>query len=394
MSDVAIDAEETLIKRAEALVPQLRERGTESEELRRLPDATLADFEAADIYRAMRPAEAGGLAVGLRGFTEVTRVLSRGDASAGWLGAFFMAHGWLMSKLGAQAQEEIFAGRPWALAAATVTQAGSAIPTEGGFRVTGRWRFASGILHSRWVVLMALSETGPVTCVVPVDDVKIHDTWDVPGMKATGSNDVEADDVFVPEHRTAPIMVLGAPDNPGAQAYDYPLLRYPVQRVLPLIHAAVGLGTADAALELFPAVVERRTRPLETTRAIDAATTHEVYAKAWHERRCAELLLRDAIELLDECYAVPGEGLPPLQQRAEVNLAIAGSAERAFAAIDLMIRNAGASVHRTGNPLDRICRDTQVMRNHAAIDWSYNTVKCGQVFLGLGLGDSLAEAQF
>nr|WP_272926595.1 acyl-CoA dehydrogenase family protein [Streptomyces sp. SID5914] len=370
-------------QRAEKLVPQLRERGRESEELRKLPDATVADLEAAEILQAMRPASAGGSEIGLQTFVDVTRTLSRGDASAGWVTAFYMSHAWVLSKLGTEAQKAIFADRPTALAAGTISQPGSAQRADAGYRVTGRWRFASGIMHAEWLMALALAEDGPLICILPVASVTIHDTWHVPGMKATGSNDAEAQDVFVPAYLAVPFDVFLRPDCPGALAYDYPLLRYPVSPVLSLIHPAVALGVADAALELFRDAIESRLRIPSLTRVIEEPTTHEIYAEAVDEHRCAELCLRDAVEILDAGTEGEGPG-PALEQRAELNLAIAASGERAFRAVDLLIRGAGAGVHRTGHPLDRICRDTQVMRNHTVVDWRHKAAVCGRVLLGQG----------
>lgn len=374
-----------LCRRVEDLVPSIRERGPEGEELRRLPDATLRDLEEAGVLRAMRPEEVGGLAVDLATFADVTRVVSRGDASAGWIAAFLMTHAWMLTKLGPEAQAEIFAGQAFVAAAATITQPGTATAVPGGHQVSGRWRFGSGIMHSQWVMLMALADTGPLLCVVPIADVTIHDTWHVPGMKGTGSNDVEATALFVPAHRAVPFDLLGRPDCPGAELYDYPLLRYSPTRVLPLIHAAVALGTADAALELFRASAENRLRLPTLTPILSEPMIHEAYAEACAARRCAELLLTDAIAIIDAAFGADGAGLT-LEQRAEINLAVAGAGHRSFTAVDLIVRSAGASIHRTGNPLDRVCRDTQVMRNHTVVDWRFHAATSGRVLLGQGLG--------
>lgn len=383
---------ENILQQLEELVPQFRERGRETEELRRLPEDTLADLEATGVFRAMRPAAAGGLEVGLQEFTDIIRVLSRGDASVGWLGGLYMAHAWMLSKMGKQAQEDVFGDKPSTLAAAVVSQPGTAEVVEGGYRVTGRWRFASGIMHADWAIFMVFSEDGPLGCLVPSDDITPHDTWHVPGMKATGSNDAEVKDVFVPAHRTMSFQQLTEADCPGAELYDYPLLRYAVPRVLPVIHAAVALGVADAALELFPKAIEGRVRLQNQARVIEEPTTHELYGQAAHERRCSELLLRDAVEILDAAYGDEGAELT-LERRADLNLAIAGSTHRAFAAVDVLVQGAGASIHRTGHPLERICRDTQVMRNHTLVDWRYHATSCGRVLLGQGLG-SLMDFQF
>ncbi|WP_067682862.1 acyl-CoA dehydrogenase family protein [Nocardia miyunensis] len=387
MTRPAVVTEEKLRQRVDELVPVLRERGAETEELRRLPDTTISDFEAADLFGAMRPTEVGGLAIGLGAFIDITRKLARGDASAGWIGGFLMSHSWLLSKFRLDAQEEVFAGRTWVLAAAVSAPPGRAEKVAGGYRLSGRWRFASGILHSEWVVLLAIADDGPVSCIVPVSSTTIHDTWHVPGMKATGSNDVEVVDVFVPEHRVAGFEVAAAADCPGANAYDYPLLRYPMHRVLPMIHPAVALGVADATLDLFRAGIENRTRLQTGGNLSDDPLIHQTYGEAYSRVRSAELMMGNAIDIIDAGYGA-GEVLD-LERRADLNLSVTAAGVQAFEAVDLMVRAMGASIHRTGHPLDRICRDTQVMRNHGVLDWRYVSSVAGRALLGKGLGDHM-----
>ncbi|WP_078890079.1 hypothetical protein [Streptomyces maremycinicus] len=393
MTRPAVVTEYDLLARAEELVPVLRERGPEGERLGQLPPATLADFEAAEFFGAMRPAEVGGLEIGLKSFAAITRTLARGDASAGWIGGFLMTHSWLLSKLSLEAQQDIFAGQPWVLAAAAAAPPGRAERVAGGYRISGRWRFASGIMHSEWVVLMAMGEDGPLSCVVPVGSVTIHKTWNVPGMEATGSNDVEADGLFVPEHLAVGFAEAAAADCPGAKAFGYPLLRYPMHRVLPLIHPLVALGTADAALELFREGVGSRIRPQTGGRVIDEPMTHQLYGEAFHRVRTADLVLNDALDRIVFSYGPGNPEEPSLESRAEINLAVTAAGVMAFEAVDLLVRASGASIHRTGHPLDRICRDTQVMRNHGMLDWRYVSSVGGRALLGLSLGEH-AEALF
>lgn len=378
----AIHSAEDTIRRLEALVPTFRERGTEADTRRELSEDTLADLVEAGVFRAMRPKSAGGLGCTLQEFTKIVRVASRGDGSVGWLTGLYTAHAWQLSMLGKEAQDIIFAEGPTVLAAEVVSAPGTIEQVEGGYRLTGRWTFASGSLHADYIILMAFLNGVPIGCIIPVADVVIHDTWHVAGLRATGSNDVEVSGIFVPELMTIPIQILGGFVVPGAEIHDYQLLRYPTPRVLPVIHAAVGLGVADAAIELYKESIQGRVRLADRKKVSELATTHELFAQACHERRCSELLLRDAVDILDAAY---GEGAPRTmtpEQRANLNLANAGAAQRAFTAIDIIIQNAGASIHRTGHPLDRICRDTQVMRNHTLVDWKYHCTTSGNVLLG------------
>lgn len=386
MTQTTAPTTEVLVERAEALVPALRARGAETDELGQLPAASIADFEAAELLPAMMPRAMGGHEIDLKTFARITRTLARGDASHGWIGGFLISHSWLLAKYGAEAQDEIFAGRNWVGAAAAAAPPGKAEKVPGGYRITGRWKFGSGIMHSEWVVLLAVAEDGPHSCVVPVNDVTIHRTWDVPGMKGTGSNDVEAVDLFVPDHRALTLAESAGADCPGADLYDYPLLRYPMHRVLPLIHPVVALGTAEAALDLFRENIGGRIRPQTGGRLVDEATMQQVYGEAFQKVRTAELVLDDALDHIVDIYDPASASEQSLEKRAELNLAATSAGVTAFEAVDLLVRASGASIHRTGHPLDRICRDTQVMRNHGQLDWNYVSSVSGRVLLTGELG--------
>ena len=382
-----------LITRAEELVPRLRERASAAENLRRQPDETIEDFRSAGFFTAMVPTEHGGSALGLNEFADLVRVLSRGDASAGWIAAFLISHTTVLYRFGAQAQAEFFAEKPYGLTVAAASPPGTADPVEGGYTVSGTWRFGSGVLHAEWAALSAMSPDGPLSIVVPVSDVEIIDTWHVPGMKATGSNDIKVDGLFVPRHRAAHFPTFSSEHNEGAALTDYPLIGYPMNRTLNLIHSAVAIGTADAALELFAAGVGKRVRMQTRQKQIDEPITRQTYGKAWDLVHVAGLQMHDALAHTDRTWGPHSTGPATLADRARINVGLTGSGQKAFQAIDLVARAAGASIFRTGDPMERLIRDAQVMRNHTAVDFETMASVAGGALLGVGIGD-YAEPMF
>ena len=382
-----------LIARAEKLVPLLRERASAAENVRRQPDETIEDFSSAGFFTAMVPAEHGGSALGLSEFADLVRVLSRGDASAGWIAAFLISHSTLLYRYGVEAQDEFFADKPYGLTVAAAGPPGAATPVEGGYTVSGTWRFGSGVLHAEWAALSAMSPDGPLSVVVPVSETEIVDTWHVPGMKATGSNDIKVEGLFVPRHRAVSFPVYSSEHNEGAALTEYPLIGYPMNRTLNLIHSAVAIGTADAALELFADGIGKRVRMQTRQKQIDEPITRQTYGKAWDLVQVAGLQLHDALAHTDRVYGRESAGPATLADRARINLGLTGSGQKAFQAVDLVVRAAGASIFRTGDPLERIVRDTQVMRNHAAVDFETMASVAGGALLGVGIGD-YAEPMF
>ncbi|QCI13509.1 hypothetical protein E6B08_20065 [Pseudomonas putida] len=379
-------SEARLIQAAKDLVPMVREYAREADRSRRIPEAVIAAMREAGLLKAMRPVEAGGSSISFAAFIEIVRHLSRGDASTGWVAAFLISHEWLLSRLNAQAQAEVFSDGE-GLAAAAAAPPGSAERVEGGYRVSGRWRFASAILHSKWVVVSAGSpETGPLAVIARIDEGTIHDTWHVPGMRATGSNDFELCDAFIPEHRVVDFIRYSSRENDGAALYpSYHVLQYPMYRVLSLIHGAVAVGTAEAALEMYPAAMTHRMRPASRQLLVEEPGTWSAFGEATQQLQIAQLLLDEAVSRTEHLYR-RGSDEPALEERARLNLCVTASGTEALKAVDILLQNAGASIQRDGHPLELICRNTQVMRNHAVLDWRYAQMLAGRALLGQGLG--------
>src|SRR5437764_4516370 len=154
-----------LLARAEALVPVLRERAGEAEELRRLPDATIEDLHRTGLFRILQPKRVGGSELPFRAIVELVAAISRGDGSTGWVLANLAAHHWLLGMWPKQAQDEIWGESPDNLiGSALIFPRGRAKPVPGGYRLTGRWPFSSGVDAAAWNLIGAImqdEETGP-----------------------------------------------------------------------------------------------------------------------------------------------------------------------------------------------------------------------------------------
>ena len=156
-------------------------------------------------------------------------------------------------------------------------------------------------------------------------------------------------------------------------------------RVLSLIHGAVAVGTAEAALELFPVTQAKRLRPQSGAAFLEEPEAHAAYGEAAQQVHIARLLLDDAVSRTERFYA-PGTPEPSMAERAKLNLDVAASGVEAFKAVDLIIQAAGASVLRDGTDYDRIARNTLVMRNHTTLDIRHAQLLAGRVLLGQSLG--------
>jgi alkylation response protein AidB-like acyl-CoA dehydrogenase len=193
-----------LAQRAKALVPLLDEHAAWTDDNGRLHDAVVEAFHREDMFQMWVPKELGGFELTPVDSLEVIALSSYGDASAGWVQmAACLSIGTGAAYLGDGAVREMFHDGKYPVIAGQGTRPGSAVTVEGGHRVSGQWSFASGLLHGTHIHTLAITDQGePRIFVVPLDqpgiDLKL-DSWDVMGLRGTGSIDYDINDVFVPE---------------------------------------------------------------------------------------------------------------------------------------------------------------------------------------------------
>src|SRR3954447_4496304 len=148
-----------LLARAEALGPVLRERAPQGEELRRLPDETIADLHQSGLFRILQPKRVGGSELPFRSIVELVSAIGRGDGSTAWVLANLAAHHWMLAMFPQQAQDEVWGQSPDNLiGSALLFPRGRARRVEGGYRLSGRWPFSSGVDPSTWNLLGAITQ--------------------------------------------------------------------------------------------------------------------------------------------------------------------------------------------------------------------------------------------
>ena len=382
-----------IVARAAALVPALRERAQKAETLRRLPDETMAEVEAADLLRAMVPRRWGGHGLGLRTVCELTRVLAQGCPSTAWVVGFLVEHNWQFARFGAAAQEEIFGGQPVIRAPAQLAPVGRLEPVDGGFRLRGRWEFCSGVMHADWTILAAMAEPAapderptPSVAIAPMADVVVEDVWHTAGMRATGSNAIVADGVFVPSHRVVALRDFVSEDNPGAALHDESVVRYPLVPSLTVFAASVAIGAAERVAELYREQLVQRVlygtagetpahRPRSQARLADVAV----------RLRTAQLLWRGALDRICDVNDAGGR-LSPLDQ-AEVRLHAARAVHAARDMIGAACDGAGAHAYFEDSPFQRYQRDIETLKGHVVFDVDRTEVLYGRLALGLDPDD-------
>jgi 3-hydroxy-9,10-secoandrosta-1,3,5(10)-triene-9,17-dione monooxygenase len=383
----SLDAAEA-VARAKALVPRVRALAGEAEAGRRVPEPLIRDFIEAGLVRLLTPRRFGGHELGLDAFIDATLEIARADGSIGWCFSFLNIHSWLLAMLPEAAQQEVWGADPDACIANVNVPGGQAVPTDGGYRLTGVWPWASGIQHCGWALLAGIvpapagSEPGPPDVrlfLVPKADFQVKETWFVAGQKGTGSNHVMVTDVFVPEHRNAALGDVREGQSPGSKVHASPLYKLPFLPPMASSLVAPILGAAQGAYETWRELM--RTRFTMYSREQVATLSHQQIrvAEVSAELDSAHLLLRRALDTMR-----PG-GMLSLQQRVQVRRDYAYAATLCVRAVERLYTASGAGANFESNPLQRYWRDVHAMAVHSGISFDAACENFGRLELGLPL---------
>ncbi|HMX67137.1 MAG TPA: hypothetical protein PKX25_16300, partial [Microthrixaceae bacterium] len=253
--DAVVSDEPAWAGRARGLVDLLDTEAAHAEELRQLTPAVLDAAARSGLFRMVVPERWGGEGRGLSELIDTTRILATGCPASAWTLSFLVMHNWLITRFPEQLQAEVLGSAPgYGLVPAPLAPTGrlrAATGADGapGWEVTGRWEWATGVRHADWVMVTGLEDRDDALvarfAVLPISDVVVDDVWHTSGMRATGSDDVRVEGVFVPEHRTlvAEDLLECGPVTAGDG-----LAHLPVMAVLALMAAAPAVGAAERAV--------------------------------------------------------------------------------------------------------------------------------------------------
>lgn len=351
-----------ILARVARIAPILDRTAGESERQRTLCAEALTALHATGLFGLWAPTEVGGYDADLVTQVDVLVELARTDMSACWtmmIGT--TVTGVMAAGLPDEGLVEVFSGERLPIAAGSLKPSGRAEPVTGGYRVSGKWGFGSGIHHARWIVANCLvTEDGEarqpvegISLAVPIAEVEVLDDWHVAGLRGTGSSSYSVTDVFVPQRRA-----IQAPRKRGSFFNANPGPRLPIE------HAAVSLGGARRALDEVVRLAGSKRRLMDlATLAHKESFQLELGVLEARWRTCVAGVRESAAELwqaMDEAQPIggPATKLKAICANAvEESLAIGG---RAF-------RHAGASAVHETDVLQRVYRDLAVAAQHAMV---------------------------
>lgn len=377
---------EMLVERISALKPLIAANALEAERIRRPVDAVWNALRKTGVFYHFVPKRYGGLEYGIETFIDYVQIVSEACASTGWVLGQCVEHNWGLAIYPKDAQDEIFSEFPYIVAPGVSAPPGKARPVPGGYRVDAHWKWGSGVMNADWIKGNVIEVSGgdtngrPLQVIFPSREATILDVWFMDGMCGTGSNDIVVEDLFVPAHRVLNSADWLAGTASGALTHENPIYRIPMIAFLSLTTMIPAIGAARNALKFFVDYQRGRTSFGSSQKVIEKASAQMRLGRATMTIDAAEMVMRDtARQMMDLAQSGRTSDFPARARiRAQNNYAM----ELCREGIQTICEGAGASAHRSDNPLQRALRDVNVMASHVLYDWDASSELLGRALVG------------
>lgn len=373
-----------LVARTTALKPLLAANAEACERLRRPVDEVWEAIRATGVFYHFVPKRFGGLEFDIETYIDAMLPLAEGCASTAWVTAFCVEHNWMAAQLPEAGQRAIFSEYPYIIAPGVTNPPGEVVPVEGGYRVSGHWKWGTGVMHADWVMVggSIAGEDPPRTLllVLPADQAEVLDVWHVEGMAGTGSNDIVVRDVFVPESHVADFGKMRDGQGDGATIHGNPIYAMPMLPFLCVAASLPVLGAARSAVDHFRARLSQRVIHNSGIKQEDKPASQIRLARADMLVRNAEMLVRDVAR---RNLALAGKPGLKIDERVELRAQVAYALELCREAVRIVVEASGASMHFLSNPIQRAMRDIAVASGHTVYDLDTAFELRGRSLLGL-----------
>ena len=355
------DAAAQLFEAAHKFVPRIRDGARKMELDRHLDDDLIDAMEAAGLFSVVVPKRWGGAGLGPQELNTVVEIIGTADCSTAWVTGFYNLHNWFLCHFPMEVQEQLFADRPSVRCAAVFSPPGKAERVEGGYVVSGRWGYATGILHASHALVPAMVDDAFHWLIVAREHLEVFDDWDVASMVATGSVTIAADNVFVAEAYALPFGILmSATEHPGA-VHEEEVYRFPFS-ALTLATVSLYLGALDAAVEIARERLHVVSGPASPPR-IERAAMRVRWVNAYEAARVVRLV-RDATA--EEAIEIARRGVPPtMEEEAREQLHIQFIRQTVKNTLRDLVDGNGSSGYKSDNHLRRMSSDIAMLSTHA-----------------------------
>jgi alkylation response protein AidB-like acyl-CoA dehydrogenase len=375
------------------MIPDLRARSQETEELKCLPKATVDEFKGNEFFRVCMPKKYGGFEMDWDVLCRLVMEVAKGCASSAWVLAVFAEHANTIAGFSDQAQAEVWADGPDVAISSggntgtkeSIAKKNILTPTKGGYLLNGWSTFSSGCDHATWVTNISTleGEKGAMQILTPITPDQIIHNWDTFALIGTGSKFVEFKDCFIPDHRAIPAQDGLDGTTPGAKLYDNPIFRLPRLAIAPYSLVSVSIGTAAGVVEEFIEAMDTRVNRFDNKISQFQSIQMRV-AESAADAFAAESVMFRNIKLMTDILA-SGEKVPDL-------IRLQGKRDMAYcnklsqAAVDRLFAAWGGNGLYMSNRIQQALRDVKAAGAHHQTNWDIYLTAYGRVALGLDAG--------
>ena len=382
------------LSKAEALGETLSSRRRACESQSRIPQETVEDLHQAGLWRLLQPKRYGGAEAHPNTFMACQTAIAKHCPSTAWVYGVVGVHQWQLALFDERAQTEVWGDDTNVLISSSYAPTGQVERVDGGYRITGTWKFSSGCEFCDWAFLGGFvppeegAPKGPPdmrTFLLPKSDYTIDRTWNVAGLQGTGSHNVVVNGAFVPDYRTHKMSDGFKLKSPGNAINTAPLYRVPFGLLFTRSVSTTAIGLLEGALDAYLSVARSKVSASDQRRVVEDPKSQEVCAEARAELESIKLVLERTFNELMET-AEKGER-PTIERRALFRYESAMAVQRCMEQVDKLMSQSGGTAIFADAPIQPFFQGVHAARGHYANNPAKPAQNLGRVLLELKTQD-------
>lgn len=370
-----------VMERVRALLPAIRDRAEQTERDRTIPPESAKEFLDAGLAQILVPKKFGGAELGLKTWMDVVQTIATADGGHGWYASLLIHTPHYLAQFPEPAQRAVWADGPDVAMAGSLTPASRIEHVDGGYRISGKIGYLSGVNYSSWILVGGMlpgedDQPDWTIFVVPPGHFNVEDTWHTIGMRGSGSNTVVYEDVFVPSDHVLRVADMRDATSPGGQLHESNYFRSPWITYAPATFVGPMLGAARGALEDYRAWTAERTSLFGSP--VARFTSIQVrLARAAASLDAAELLVYRALDVAED------DVMASFELRARTYRDQCYAAELILSAMDTIMQISGSQGFAEGNSIQRAWRDVHFASTHVILNPETSFAAYGRQQFGL-----------
>ena len=375
----------------DTLLPALRARREETRENRTVLPEIREMVRESGVARILQPPAYGGAGGPLRDVVDAVSEVGAACGSTGWAVVQYVVHPFMVAQWPREAQDEVWGDDPKNLVAGILIQSlGRYERARGGYRVSGRWPFVTGVDTCDWCIVSGYEEgragqhESHLHFLIRREEIEILDTWHALGLRGSGTNDVRLQEFFVPAHRALSMEVLRGGESPGGHWRETPLYLLPSY---PIFGCGISSGAVGIALELvaeYNEIARKKGSIMAEKGVATFASQHIRFAEAKAAVDCARQLLRFAGDEISAIVREEGR-VPNLEERARCRALATYAGNTAMDAARAVWDLSGAASVYSKSSLGNLYTDMMVANQHFTQNKDVNYTTYGRMLYGLDI---------